>query len=290
VRADLHLHTTASDGLLSPAELVQLAASKNLDVIAITDHDTIDGIEPALQAGTNYPSLVIIPGVELSTDVPHGEVHMLGYFIDYTDYQFTQELQKMRDSRKNRAMKMIEKLGDMGMKESWQHVQELALGGTVGRPHVAQAMLDAGHISSFREAFDKYIGREGPAYVEREKMEPAEAVELIVKAQGIPVLAHPADIEGLDELLKKLKIAGLMGIETYYNNYPPDVVVRIEKTAKRFGLLVTGGSDYHAFGDEMETMIGAISPPSRAIQQLFDLAGKRGRGPAVRIERSEKAE
>lgn len=279
MRADLHLHTTASDGLLSPAEIVKLAASKGLDVIAITDHDTIDGIAPALQAGTGYPSLVIIPGVELSTDVPHGEVHILGYFIDYTDSQFTKELQKMRDSRKNRARKMIEKLGDMGMEVSWQHVQELAQGGTVGRPHVAQAMLDAGHISSFREAFDRYIGREGPAYAEREKMEPAEAVELIVKAQGIPVLAHPADIAGLDELLKKLKMVGLAGIETYYNNYTPDMVVKIEKTAKRFGLLVTGGSDYHAFGDGLETMIGAISPPPRAIQQLLDLAEKSGHSP-----------
>ncbi len=290
MRADLHLHTTASDGLLSPAEIVKLAASKGLDVIAITDHDTIDGIVPALQAGAAYPSLFIIPGVELSTDVPHGEVHVLGYYIDYNDGHFVQELQKMRDSRRNRAMKMVEKLGDMGMKVSWQHVQELAQGGTVGRPHIAQAMLDAGHISSFREAFDKYIGREGPAYVEREKMEPAEVVELIVKARGIPVLAHPADIEGLDELLKKLKMAGLMGIETYYNNYTPDVVVRIEKTAKRFGLLITGGSDYHAFGDGMETIIGAISPPSRAIQQLFDLAEKHGRNPATGIDRSKKAE
>jgi predicted metal-dependent phosphoesterase TrpH len=278
VQADLHLHTTASDGLLSPAEMVGLAASKGLDVIAITDHDTVDGIESSLKAGAAYPALVIIPGVELSTDVPHGEVHVLGYFIDYTDRQFNQELQKMRDSRKNRAEKMIEKLGKMGMKVSWQRVQELAQGGSVGRPHVAQAMVEAGHVASFREAFDRYIGREGPAYVEREKMEPAEAVELIVKAQGLPVLAHPVDIADLGGLLVKLISAGLTGIETYYNRYTPDVIATLEKTAQRHGLIITGGSDYHAFGDGVETIIGDVSPPSQAIEQLFALAERRGRG------------
>jgi predicted metal-dependent phosphoesterase TrpH len=278
VKADLHLHTTASDGLLSPAEMVGLAASKGLDVIAITDHDTVDGIESSLKAGAAYPALVIIPGVELSTDVPHGEVHVLGYFIDYTDRQFNQELQKMRDSRKNRAEKMIEKLGKMGMKVSWQRVQELAQGGSVGRPHVAQAMVEAGHVASFREAFDRYIGREGPAYVEREKMEPAEAVELIVKAQGLPVLAHPVDIADLGGLLVQLISAGLTGIETYYNRYTPDVIATLEKTAQRHGLIITGGSDYHAFGDGVETIIGDVSPPSQAIEQLFALAERRGRG------------
>jgi predicted metal-dependent phosphoesterase TrpH len=277
MRADLHLHTMASDGLLSPAEMVRLAASKGLDVISITDHDTVDGIKSSLKAGAAYPALVIIPGVELSTDVPHGEVHMLGYFIDYTDRQFNQELQKMRDSRKNRAEKMIEKLGKMGMKVSWQRVQELAQGGSVGRPHVAQALVEAGHVASFREAFDRYIGREGPAYVEREKMEPVEAVELILKAQGLPVLAHPADIADLEGLLIKLIGAGLTGIETYYNDYTPDVIATLEKTAQRHGLIITGGSDYHAFGDGVETIIGDVSPPSQAIEQLFALAERRGR-------------
>ncbi|MEJ2739461.1 MAG: PHP domain-containing protein, partial [Dehalococcoidia bacterium] len=184
MKADLHLHTTASDGRLSPAQIVELAASIGLDVIAVTDHDTIDGIAPALEAGTAFPPLTIIPGVEISTDVPHGEVHVLGYFIDYTDEKFIHQLQLMRDSRRNRALKMIEKLGNMGMKVSWQRVQELADGGSIGRPHIAQTMVEEGHVASFRDAFDLYIGRDGPAYVEREKMLPSEAVGLIVSARG----------------------------------------------------------------------------------------------------------
>ena len=216
MKVDLHLHTTASDGRLTPEEMVGLAVSSGLDVIAITDHDTIDGITPALEAGTAYPALTIVPGIELSTDVPHGEIHVLGYFIDYTNEQFINELKEMHDSRENRALKMVEKLGEMGMEVSWQRVQELAGGGSFGRPHVAQAMVEAGHVSSFREAFDKYIGREGPAYVERKKLLPIEAVALIANARGLPVLAHPADIEGLDRLLVDLIETGLVGIETYF--------------------------------------------------------------------------
>ena len=276
MKADLHLHTTASDGRLSPAEMVELAALIGLNVIAITDHDTIDGVAPALEAGIAHPELSIIPGVEISTDVPHGEVHVLGYFIDYTDEKFIHELQAMRDSRKNRALKMIEKLGNMGMNVSWQRVQELADGGSIGRPHVAQTMVEAGHVASFRDAFDRYIGRNGPAYVEREKMLPSEAVGLIVDARGLPVLAHPADIADLDELLVDLKKAGLIGIETYYNDYSPDAIASIEKTARRHELIMTGGSDYHAFGDGIETKIGDISPPDMEIKRLFELAGKRG--------------
>jgi predicted metal-dependent phosphoesterase TrpH len=276
MKADLHLHTTASDGRLSPAEMVELAASIGLNVIAITDHDTIDGVAPALEAGIAHPELTIIPGVEISTDVPHGEVHVLGYFIDYADEKFIHELQAMRDSRKNRALKMIEKLGDMGMKVSWQRVQELADGGSIGRPHVAQTMVEEGHVTSFREAFDNYIGRNGPAYVEREKMLPSEAVGLIVSARGLPVLAHPADIANLDELLVDLKKAGLIGIETYYNNYSPDTITSIEKTARQHELIMTGGSDYHAFGDGIETKIGDISLPDREINKLFALADRRG--------------
>ena len=276
MKADLHLHTTASDGRLSPEEMVELAASIGLDVIAITDHDTIDGVASALEAGIAYPALTIIPGVEISTDVPHGEVHVLGYFIDYTDEKFIHQLQLMRDSRKKRALKMIGKLGDMGMKVSWQRVQELADGGSIGRPHVAQTMVEEGHVASFRDAFDLYIGRNGPAYVEREKMLPSEAVGLIVNARGLPVLAHPADVDGLDELLIDLKKAGLVGIETYYNDYSTDTIALIEKTAQRHELIMTGGSDYHAFGDGVETKIGDISPPDREIKQLFALAGTRG--------------
>jgi len=163
--ADLHLHTTASDGRLTPTELVQRAAKAGLKVIAITDHDTVDGIPEALAAAKAFPSLTVIPGVELSTDVTGGEVHVLGYFIDYHSQLLREKLALMRDSRETRARKMVEKLGKMGMPLRWERVLELAGEGSIGRPHIAQAMLEAGYIASMKEAFLLYISRTGPAYV-----------------------------------------------------------------------------------------------------------------------------
>ena len=275
MKADLHLHTTASDGLLEPREIVALAAKVGLDVIAITDHDTINGIAPALSAAESFPSLTVVPGVELSTDVPHGEIHVLGYFIDYNSENLAASLRELRDSRQGRALKMIVKLRDLGMEIQWQRVEELAQGGSIGRPHLAQALLEAGHVVSLKEAFDKYIGRDGPAYAEREKMLPSEAVSLITSARGLPVLAHPADIDDLDKILSELQRAGLVGIEVYYGKYTPDVIDRLTKFAGQYGLVTTGGSDYHAFGDGVETMIGGAQPPLQSVKQLISLADKR---------------
>ena len=274
MKADLHLHTTASDGRLEPAEIVRLAVQVGLNVIAVTDHDTIDGITPALTAAEDFPSLTVIPGVEINTDVPHGEVHVLGYFIDYTDRKLAVSLQKLRDSRLERAQKMIAKLGSLGMEIQWQRVQQLAQGGSVGRPHVAQALLEAGHVASFREAFEKYIGHDGPAYVDREKLLPVEAVRLIIDAKGLPVLAHPADIGNLSGLISKLKAAGLVGIEVYYCDYTPDVISRLSRLAEQHQLIPTGGTDYHAFGGSSEVMIGASLAPPQSVEKLFAMADK----------------
>ncbi len=275
MKSDLHLHTTASDGKLEPRQLVALAVHNGLDVIAITDHDTVDGVAPALAAAEPLHSLTVIPGVELSTDVSQGEVHVLGYFIDYTDKDFITKLRWIRNKREERAKKMIAKLGELGMELQWQRILELAKDGSIGRPHVAWALLEKGYVTSFKEAFDKYIGRNGPAYAERQKMTPTEAVSLITDVRGLPVLAHPADISNLDELLEELIEAGLVGMEVYYNGYTPDVIGKLTEIAESNGLVTTGGTDYHAFGDRLESKIGEMMAPPESINKLFEMADKR---------------
>lgn len=272
MRADLHLHTTASDGRLSPEEIVHLAQSQGLSVIAITDHDTVEGIVPALEAASTPPSLMVIPGVEISTDVPHGEIHILGYFIDYTSNELRDTLARFRKSRQERAQKMIAKLRDLGVRVEWQRVQELAGGASMGRPHLAQAMLEGGYITSLKEAFAKYIGRDGPAYAEREKMTPVEAVELVVRTHGLPVLAHPADINRLESLLPELKSAGLIGIEVYYNGYTMNAMQNLRAIADKYELIPSGGSDYHGLDTEGETRPGEVTVPSESVKRLISLA------------------
>ena len=153
---DLHIHSTASDGKHSPAAIVSKAAEIGLKVISITDHDSTDGIVAALQAAKAFPGLTFIPGVEISTDLPDGEAHILGYFIDYSGRDFQKELVRFRDSRLGRGQRMVAKLSDLGIKIDWARVQEIAGDGAIGRPHMAQAMLEKGYIKTFEEAFDKY--------------------------------------------------------------------------------------------------------------------------------------
>ncbi len=281
MKVDLHLHTTASDGTLTPTKLVVEAAQRGLGVIGITDHDSTEGIAEALEAAKHYPGLVVIPGVELSTDVPKGEVHVLGYYVDYVNKEFQSRLDIMRNSRIDRARRMVEKLKHLGMPIRWERVLELANRGAVGRPHIAEALLEAGHVSSFQEAFVKYIGRDGPAYAEREKLTPAEAVALLAKFGGLPVLAHPGEMDGLYSYLSELTPAGLVGIEVYYNGYGPDITSRLLKAAHRYGLVATGGSDYHGHGGKGEAELGSLSIPGEAAQSLIALAQQR-RGAHVR--------
>ena len=160
MKADLHLHTTASDGNLSPQELVRLAVDLDMDVIAITDHDCVDGIAPALDEAQRFPKLRVIPGVEVSTDVPHGEIHVLGYFITHLDSDLAATLERFRNSRQLRAQKMVEKLARLGVEVDWRRVKEVAGSGSIGRPHIAQVMLEQGYVSSSKDAFAKYIGRD----------------------------------------------------------------------------------------------------------------------------------
>ena len=269
MRIDLHLHTTASDGRLSPEEVVKLAAERGLMAIAITDHDSVEGIAAAMEAAEASPSLKVIPGVEFNTDIPDGEVHILGYFIDYESQDLRQTLRRLRQGRRKRARRMIAKLAQLGIEVEWERVKELAAGGSMGRPHIAQAMLERGHISALQEAFNRYIGRRGPAYVEREKLTPVEAVEMVVRAKGLPILAHPAGIDGLEDILCQLKAAGLVGLEAYYDGYNRRIINWLMDIAKRHGLIISGGSDFHGFGGSKEKPIGGMDIPSHCVEQLI---------------------
>jgi predicted metal-dependent phosphoesterase TrpH len=273
-RVDLHVHSTASDGKYSPAAIISKAAEIGLKVISLTDHDSIEGIIPAMKAAKAFPGLTFIPGVEISTDLADGEAHILGYFIDYTSRELEKELEKFRNSRLGRGRGMVIKLGELGIKIDWARVQEIAGDGAIGRPHIARAMLEKGYISSFEEAFDKYIGHGGPAYVEREKITPEEAVALIVRSKGLPVLAHPFTVKKPEAILKSLKAAGLVGIEAYYKDNTPAATAATLKLAKKYGLIPTGGTDYHGIGNSGEIMLGGTEVPMKAAEQLISMAEK----------------
>jgi len=272
-QADLHIHSTASDGRLTPAEVVQEAARRGLKFIALADHDTIDGIAPAKAAAKSFPGLKLIPGVEISTDIAAGEVHVLGYFIDYTDRELLETLERFRNSRLKRAQGMVAKLGKLGVHLDWQRIEQIAGSSVMGRPHIARAMLEKGYIGSFKQAFSDYIGRDGPAYVEREKLTPAEAVALIIKARGLAVLAHPFTAGDPEVLTEELKAAGLAGIETYYDNYTKDEVSLLANLAQKYNLIATGGSDFHGI-DSSETVIGGSDLPLESVEKLIAKAKK----------------
>ena len=275
-RADLHTHSTFSDGVLSPTKLIDLAYRRGVRIMALTDHDTIEGLPEALAASARYPDLTLIPGVEISTDVPGNEVHVVGHFIDWQNQEFQRRLQHMRQSRLGRARKMVDKLTALGKPITWERVQSFAGEGAVGRPHVARALVEAGHVATFNEAFDLYINRNGPAYVERERLTPTQAVEIIATVDGLPTLAHPRELDQLDELLSQLKAVGLTGMEAYYQDYSPEEVERLRAVADRFALIPLGGSDYHGLGGPQEREPGDIPLPDEPIERLLALARERG--------------
>jgi len=271
-RVDLHIHSTASDGRLTPADIVREAAERGVTFIALADHDTVDGIAPAQAAAQAFPGLKVIPCVEISTDVPEGEVHVLGYFIDYADHELRVTLDRFKNSRLRRAQGMVAKLADLGIHIDWQRVQEIAGGNSIGRPHIAQAMVEKGCITSIKQAFAEYLGHDRPAYVEREKMTPAETVELIIKAKGLPVLAHPLTLSDPEAMIVELKAAGLVGVEAYYDGYTTEEINSLVGLANRYNLIVTGGSDYHGLEPNTETGIGGADLPTESVERLITLA------------------
>ena len=280
-RVDLHIHSTASDGRLTPADIIQKAAERGLTFIALADHDTVDGIASAQAAAQAFPGLKVIPCVEISTDIPQGEIHVLGYFIDYTDPELGATLDRFKNSRLRRAQGMVAKLDNLGIHIDWQRVQEIVGGSSIGRPHIAQAMLEKGYITSIKQAFTEYLSRDGSAYVEREKMTPAESVELIVKAKGLPVLAHPLTINDPEAMIAELKAAGLVGIEAYYDGYTAEEINRLVGLADRHNLIATGGSDYHGLDPNTETAIGGADVPMESVERLIALAKQRN--PDLRL-------
>lgn len=281
-RGDFHSHSTASDGVLPPAELIELAYKQGVRVLAMTDHDSTEGVPEARRAAERHPDFTLIPGVEMGTDIPGDEVHVLGYYLEPDNEALQQALLRLRNARELRGQGMVEKLRGMGLDVTWEQVQRFAGDGAVGRPHVAQALYESGCVASVKEAFDTYIGRNGPAYVDRIKMTPAEAVEAIVRLGGVPCLAHPRDLVQLDEILTELKAAGLAGMEVYYKDYAPDDVERLRQAAERFGLIPLGGSDYHGlFGQEEPLPGGMHSPlPDESIEALLKLGRERTAGRA----------
>ena len=280
-RVDLHVHSTTSDGRLSPAEVIREAAERGLVYIALADHDSVDGIASAQAAAQAFPGLKVIPCVEISTDIPQGELHVLGYFIDYTDDELKATLDRFKNSRLRRAQKMVAKLENLGIHVDWQRVQEIAGGSSIGRPHIAQAMLEKGCITSIKQAFNEYLGHDRPAYVERDKMTPAETVELIIKAKGLPVLAHPLTLSDPEAMIVELKAAGLVGVEAYYDGYTTEEINRLLGLANRYNLIVTGGSDYHGLEPNTETGIGGADLPIESVERLIALAKQRN--PNLRL-------
>ena len=272
--ADLHLHTTASDGRLSPTELIHLLASQGLKQVAISDHDTTEGLAEAFAAAEEFPDMRIIPAIELSTDIPGDEVHMLGYFLRHEDEELQKILREFRMGRLERGRMMVEKLATLGINIEWERVQEIAGEGSVGRPHIALAMVEKGYCKEPKDAFPEYLGRNGSAYVERSKMTPPEAVDMLIRFGAVPVLAHPAYLNDMETTIAELAEAGIVGLEVHYAQFSPETVQQLAGLADRYGLIPCGGSDYHGLGNEGEPLPGTLGPPPETVGLLEEAASK----------------
>lgn len=257
---DLHVHTTASDGTMTPAEIVFYAAKRGLKALAITDHDTIDGLSEALEAGQKA-GLEVVPGVEIGVDFA-GEMHILGYFVDPASPQLTEGLRLLRGFRDGRNPRMVEKLRAQGFDVTMDEVTRMAQGKIVGRPHFAAVLKEKRYVQSIEEAFEKYLGAGKPAYEKKDKLTPRQGIELIISAGGIPVLAHPKYLKvqndaQLGELVETLAGFGLEGIEAYYTTHTTLDTAKYRRLASDKGLVVTGGTDFHgAHKPDIEIGIG----------------------------------
>ncbi|HVU66486.1 MAG TPA: PHP domain-containing protein [Ktedonobacteraceae bacterium] len=277
---DLHTHSTASDGLYSPSRLLHMAHEAGLRVLALTDHDTTNGVAEAAEAAREL-GIDFIPGIEINTDSNGGEIHVLGYFPDLAQPAFQAVLSTLRDARERRGQRMVELLNENGIHISWERVREIAQG-TVGRPHVAKALIEAGYAQSVPEAFDKYIGKGCVGYVQRYRLSPVDATRLIDSANGLPVIAHPLTVPGLTTLrewLPELCAAGMVGLETYYGPYTESEERELRALAEEYHLIPTGGTDFHGPGIHPTPLGGRYVPPT-AVERLKAAAAQRqGRVP-----------
>ncbi len=270
-RVDLHAHTTFSDGLLSPEALVSRAVDKRLAALAVTDHDTVEAIPRArVAAGT---ALQLVPGIEMSTAFEGADLHILGYYIDPDHGPLCERLVGFQEERRQRALAIVERLGEMGLPVDLDEVLKLAGPGVIGRPHVAEAMVRAGLVTDFDEAFERYLGAHAPAYVPRPAFSPGEAIKLIHAADGVSVLAHPGS-QMPDGVIERLRISGLRGIEVWHPQHGAATVRRYQALAQRLGLLTTGGSDFH--GEHRSTDLGELPVPISVLDPLKQAAGVSG--------------
>jgi len=266
-RVDLHIHTACSDGVLSPKDAVERASSLGLQIIAITDHDTLAGIPSALDTAREV-GLECIPGVEISCEMAKGEAHILGYFVATDeDTALSVMLARFRAARLERAQEILRKLARLGVTVDWQEVQHIAGGESVGRPHVARALVERGHVRTVGEAFERYLRRDGPAYVPRFRVAPKEAIRLIHDAGGVAVLAHPWDVADIVEWLAG---EGLDGLEAYYPFYAAAMTAQLVAIAERLGLIVTGGSDFHGPGVSADVEMGSVDVPECIVEALHE--------------------
>jgi len=264
--ADLHIHTNFSDGASTPKEVVELSIKNGLSCISITDHDTLDGIEPTLKEA-RLRDLEVITGIEMSSELDNRELHILGYFINQRSKDLLDKLSNLKQIRIERIYKMVEKLRSLGLKDiNAEEVMELSSRGTVGRAHLAMTMKRKGYVSSVLEAFHKFIGDDGPAYVGRFRFHPKEAIDLIHKAGGISVVAHPHSLIN-EGLIDKFVGYGLKGIEVYYPDYTKSQIKHYTDLANKFGLLITGGSDSHG-SIKKNTFIGKVKIPYELVDRL----------------------
>jgi len=280
MRVDLHVHSNNSDGAFPPAEVVRIAREAGLDGIALTDHDSTAGYEIARRAGEEV-GLRVIPGSEISAVYQNGSVHVLGYFLDTKHPRLVEELGAIRDDREWRAKGMIEKLNALGVPVTFEQVRSIAKGESIVRPHVAQAMVDLGVISSTVDAFTPdWILEGGRAYVEKKALTPEAAVTLIGEAGGVAVIAHPIwhpkTPEGQEELIDLLVPLGLAGVEVDHPDLDPDARARFRAIAEGRGLVTTGSSDYH--GNDHGGRIGENTTAPEVLEELEKLAASRRAG------------
>ncbi len=266
---DLHVHTSASDGEDTPETVILRAVEAGLGGLAITDHDTLDGLEPARQfIEKNRLKIELIPGIELNTDYGEDDLHILGYFIDFNNGCLKDRLSEIRGQRYARAEKMITKLQGMGIKIDFEQVKEIARGNLIGRPHIARVLWSNGYAASPEEAFRRYILRGQPAYVPRYKFSPTEAIALIKQAGGIAVLAHPGLINDKSNIIETVKL-GIEGLEVYYPEHTEEQQQEFMTIAKEYNLLITGGSDYHGLGSSgSRNKIGAAGVDKNIIDRI----------------------
>jgi len=288
---DLQVHTSFSDGLFSPTDLVKLAAEAKLKAVAITDHDTIDGIPEALAQGTRS-RMEVLPGVELGAACPTGTMHFLGYLIDIASPTLESKLRLIRETREERNPKIVAKLHDLGVHIEYEEVLDEAVGATIGRPHIARVLVKKGYAHNVGEAFDRYLGRQAPAYVPRPRFSSAQVIELIRDAGGVPVLAHPTTLgvglgSNLDTLIARLVGEGLLGIEAMYSGYDARTTNMLVRLAERHNILLSGGSDFHGDPDsgiQIGTGRGDLRVPYRYAESLREAATalrRRSVAPAI---------